>query len=158
MRVFMEQYAEMLIAAFTGMVLAGMIAVSGMLPMIGKRVEVPSENYREYQEYKKLQELCIRKKPIIRCRQEKSWKAGEWIPIEEVFEGIDSQGNAVPVKVLEVRTRDGNSISGVYQKEQHAVRFLQGGIYIFEVQVQDSEKKITVERIALSVDNGQEGT
>lgn len=155
MRVFMEQYAEMLTAGFTGMVLAGMIAASGMFSLIGKRLEAPVENYREYQEYKNLQELCDRAKPDISCRQERSWKAGEWISIEDAFEAVDSQGQIIPVKVLQVWGTDGESVLKLYQKKQHAIRFLQGGIYIFEIQAKDKENKTMVKRIALSVDNRQ---
>lgn len=158
MRIVMEHYGEMLTAGIIGMMLIVMIGGSRMFSMIGKGMEIPAENYREYREYKKLQELCAREKPVIRYRQDRIWKAGDWIPMEDAFEAVDSQGKTIPVKVLDIAGKDGNSILELYQKEQHAVRFLQGGIYIFEIQAQDSEKKTAVERIALSVDNRQVGT
>lgn len=153
MREWIEQYGEILLAGIACNMLLMIILGTELLSQIGSKVQMPVNEYKEYEDYSVFLELCRREKPEIIYNTEKHWYEGQIILIEEAFRGIDWNGNTLEVKVIDIKDRNGKTYIDTYQEERHQVIFSQAGTYIFELKVQDSERQSVIRRIELSVDN-----
>lgn len=157
MKIMMETTAGLILS---GIVLVAVIFLftgteQPLLRQIGQRMQTETTDYSAYQDKQILYEACQREAPKIWYKQEIHWKAGEQIAVGQAFGARDADGNSTELKVEDIVDVHGNSLIDQYQKEDATIS-LSAGSYIFTLKAIDSQKKVTVERIALVVDGKQE--
>lgn len=150
---WLEEYSRLLLAGVAAVMLILMFWSSGILGMIGERVEISKKSYEKYGDFEAFTGLCQVKKPEIVYHAEKQWHAGEVITIEEAFTGRTGEGKLVRVEVLGVTDKNGTDCMYAYHTKEHQLIFQKAGIYELELRAQDEQKRCTVQKVEIPVDN-----
>lgn len=147
-----ETVSELLLPAAVFLAVMAILAGAAVFNRIGKRMEVPGEDYALMGDTQAVQSLCERESPKIWCAGKKRWNAGEVISVSEVFASADAEGNGLEVTVVDITDQDGISEAGCYQEETGQAVFPVRGVYTFSLLAMDGERKRSIERISLLVD------
>lgn len=137
-------------------VFAAVIAIfagASLFGKIGKRMEVPGENFAVMKDSQAVQVLCNRDEPVIQCIGKKLWSVGETISISGIFAAVDAEGEEVDLAVLDITNQEGISVMECYKKDSGQVVFVQRGIYTFLLEATDKEQKKATKRSAILIDS-----
>lgn len=148
----LEEYGEILVGGIVAVMILVLLFSAGLLSVIGNRTQLQKKDYKNYQDFKVFSELCQREAPTILYNEEKKWYAGDMISIEEIFSGKDTDGEILSVQVQKVTDKLGNNQMEMYQEKTGEITFEKAGVYVFQLKVQDKEKRCTVEEIEVPVD------
>lgn len=155
-----ESYKSMAGILLSGIVLAALLAIlagTSLLSRLGQQMNVTSADYAGYKDADQAKEVCERKLPEIIRREHRAWRTGEDIWIAQVFEGVDAEGNATEIEVLNIQDENGNSRMDSYQKAEQKAVFSERGMYLLKLQTMDRQRKSTVRDFVLLVDSRQGG-
>lgn len=148
----LEEYGEILVGGIVAVMILVLLFSAGLLSVIGNRTQLQKKDYKNYQDFKVFSELCQREAPTIFYNEEKKWYAGDMISIEEIFSGKDTDGEILSVQVQKITDKLGNNQMEMYQEKTGKITFAEAGVYVFQLKVQDKEKRCTVEEIEVPVD------
>lgn len=156
MRQIFEQIGD---TALTGLIAALLIAIvagMGLLSVVGSRLSEDMAAMDTYEDATRMKEICEREKPKICYEKKGIWKAGQKLPISDLFYGRDADGKSTAIKILDITNSLGENSLEAYTESENTVTFLQAGIYTFKLQTNDEHKKYTTCEISIAVDNRKE--
>ncbi|TGY93653.1 hypothetical protein E5329_17590 [Petralouisia muris] len=145
--------SDLLLSGIVCAMLLGILAGMALLSRLGEQMKTEKENYSEYQDIAQTKWICARKPPELVRKGASIWKTGEKVRINQAFEAVDEEGNHLDVQVLDIQDAFGISRMEWYDKAGHTAVFLRRGAYVLELRTADGQKKPTVKKFMLLIDD-----
>lgn len=145
--------ADLLLSGIVCAMLLGILAGTALLTKLGEQMKTEQEKYSGYQDRAQIKWICDRKPPELVRKGAGIWKTGEKVRINQVFEAVDEEGKRLDIQVLDIQDAFGISRMEWYDKAGHTAVFLKRGTYILELGTADVQKKPTVKKFMLLIDD-----
>lgn len=122
----------------------------GMLKMIGAKLSLEDNNYQNYKDFNRYKMEGMKPAPVITYNAEDLLHTGN-IVLSSCISAADYNGIGIPFRVIQIQNPAGEDVLGRYNADSTEVDLPDAGIYVVEVSAMDDNRKETVCKIRLPV-------
>ena len=147
-----REIGKIVLAGIVMVSLTAFVAKGWLLRELGNKMDIPHREYEKYQDFASTKAVCGREAPEIVRKGSWRQKQGEAIPIADMFEGTDAEGNPVEIELVGIWYEGKNSRMEHYQREGKRLAGMESWIYLLELRAMDGERRTAIGRFGLLVE------